>query len=272
MVRRFLTYEMPDIEVRVRSDGHKGIVRTDEEGYFRVRVPGPHESGWLRFTVEADRAAATVAEVLVPPASSRLLVISDIDDTILPTGATRTATVVRTTLLGNARTREPFPGMADFYQALVGGASGDEANPVFYVSSSPWNLYDFMVDFMAMHGLPAGPISLRDLGVDRHRFIHGRHEDHKLVEIRTIFGAYPDLSAVLVGDIGQHDPEIYGTIASEYPGRICAVYLRDVGAGRDQEQRALAITDRTGVPVVLAAHTSEFQIHAAGIGLIAGLP
>ena len=210
--------------------------------------------------------------VLVPPPSSTFLVISDIDDTILPTGATRTATLVRTTLLGNSRTREPFVGMADFYQALVRGTSGEEANPVFYVSSSPWNLYDFMVDFMTTHGLPAGPISLRDLGVDRHTFIQGRHEDHKLTEIRTILETYPHLPAVLVGDIGQHDPEIYGAIAAEYPGRIRAVYLRDVGADRDQERRALAIADRTGVPVVLAAHTSQFQIHAVGVGLIAELP
>lgn len=272
MVRRFLTYEMPDVPVRVRLGEYTGDARTDQEGYFRVRLPGSYGSGWLRPSVEVERAATAVAEVLVPPSSSRLLVISDIDDTILPTGATRTATVVRTTLLGNSRTREPFPGMGDFYQALVHGASGAEANPVFYVSSSPWNLYDFMVDFMATHGLPPGPISLRDFGVDRHTFIHGRHEDHKLAEIRAILDSYPHLSAVLVGDVGQQDPEIYGAIATEYPGRILAVYLRDVGAGRDREKRALAITDRTGVPVVLAAHTSQFQIHAAGVGLIAGLP
>lgn len=269
-VRRFLTYEMPDVEVRTRIGGHTVAARTDGEGYFRVKLPGVAGEGWLRPSIEVDRAAGVAAEVLVPPSTATVVVISDIDDTILPTGATRTATVLKTTLLGNALTRAPFPGIAEFYQALAGGSTGDEFNPVFYVSSSPWNLYDFMVDFMATHGLPTGPILLRDFGVDRRTFFLGRHDDHKLAEIRAILDSYPELPAVLIGDIGQRDPEIYGIVASEYPGRVRAIYLRDVGAARDVEKRALTIGDETGVPVVLAAHTSQFQLHAAGLGLVPG--
>ena len=203
MVRRFLTYEMPGVEVEARLGTTTATAETDEEGYFRLHLPGTSASGWITATLEAERAAPAAAEVLIPPATSRLVIISDIDDTILPTGANRTATVLRTTLLGNARTRAPFPGIADFYRALVAGSSGEEGNPIFYVSSSPWNLYDFMVDFMDGYSLPAGPILLRDLGVDRHTFIQGRHEDHKLAEINQILATYPHLQVVLVGDIGR---------------------------------------------------------------------
>jgi len=269
-VRRFLTYEMPDVAVRVRMGTAVAATRTDGEGYFRVDMPGPSATGWVSAGVEVERAALVAAEILVPPPTSRFLVVSDIDDTILPTGANRTTTVIRTTLLGNARTRAPFTGIAELYQALAAGQTGDERNPVFYVSSSPWNLYDFMVEFMAGHGLPAGPILLRDLSLERRRFIQGGQEDHKLAEIRTILATYPELPAVLVGDIGQKDPEIYQAIASEHPGRIRAIYLRDVGAGAAIEQRALAIEGAAGVPVVLAEHTSEFRKHAATVGLIAG--
>ena len=70
--------------------------------------------------------------------------ISDIDDTIVRTGATSLLMMLRVVLLSNAHTRLPFQGVAAFYGALARGASGQDSNPLFYVSSSPWNLYDVL--------------------------------------------------------------------------------------------------------------------------------
>ena len=54
----------------------------------------------------------------------------------------------RTTFLNNARTRLPFAGVAEFYRSLQLGRNGKRNNPFFYVSSSPWNLYDLLKDFL----------------------------------------------------------------------------------------------------------------------------
>lgn len=268
-VRRFLTYEVPGVQVQVMRGAERATTVTDDEGYFRVGLPIQGAIGWTTATLIADRALPVEAQVLVPATSSSYLVVSDIDDTLLPTGATRTATLIRTTLLGNAFTRTPFPGIVDFYTALVGGASGDEGNPIFYVSSSPWNLYSFMTTFFAAHGLPVGPVMLRDFGVDRHTFIHGRHEDHKLFEIRKVLDTYPHLRCVLVGDSGQRDPEIYAVIAEEYPDRVAAIYLREIGGpSRRVEVDAIA-AGLHGIPVVTATDTADFEIHARANGLIA---
>lgn len=268
-VRSFLTYEVPDVPVQVVRGGEQASGRSDDEGYFSINLPIQGAIGWTQATVTVQRAAPAQAEVLVPSKSSRYLVISDIDDTLLPSGATRTATLLRTTLLGNAFTRVPFPGIVEFYSALVAGRDGDEDNPIFYVSSSPWNLYSFMTAFFAAHGLPVGPVMLRDLGVDAQTFIHGRHEDHKLFEIRRILDTYPSLPVILIGDSGQRDPEIYTAVAAEHPGRVLAIYLRDIGGPvRRSEVEALSST-LEGVPLVTATDTSEFAAHAAVVGLIA---
>ena len=66
--------------------------------------------------------------------------------------------MIRKTVTGSALTRTPFPGAADLYRDLAG-----EVNPVFYVSSSPWNLHAFMVAFLKHRGFPMGPVLLRDL-------------------------------------------------------------------------------------------------------------
>ena len=67
-------------------------------------------------------------------------VISDIDDTVLQSKATSYLQAARLLFLENARTRLPFAGVAAFYQAMQKGL-GNQFNPIFYVSSSPWNVF-----------------------------------------------------------------------------------------------------------------------------------
>ena len=104
--------------------------------------------------------------VLVPPASARFGVISDIDDTVLWTNVRNKLKMVLTIALLNERTRVPFQGVAAFYRALQQGAGGNENNPIFYVSGSAWNLYDLLVEFFQIHGIPLGPILLLSGSLD----------------------------------------------------------------------------------------------------------
>jgi phosphatidate phosphatase APP1 len=167
--------------------------------------------------------------------------------------------MLRQTFTGSALTRTPFPGAAELYRDLTGA----HGNPVFYVSSSPWNLYGFLIGFLRHRDFPLGPLLLRDLIGNR----EGRARKHE--RIAEILDLHPHLSFVLIGDSGEHDPQIYADIVREHPGRILAVYIREVrldpGDGRVE-----AVTDSWDhdVPFVLAADTDAVRRHLVGLGIL----
>ena len=192
--------------------------------------------GWHAVEIEllepkprSGRAVRARADVLVPASTARFGVISDIDDTVVWSDVGRKLRMLAMLMRGNARTRKPFKGVAAFYQALHRGAGGDEGNPVFYVSSSPWNLYTPLLDFLSVNGLPRGPLMLKDFG-EHLLFEPGDHRAHKRRCIEPVFATYPDLSFVLIGDSGEQDPEIYAR-AGPRPSRSRA---RDLHSQRDR--------------------------------------
>ena len=253
----------------------------DDEGFFGGRLPmlAPPggEDEWIAYDAELVAGGGTpgirgTGDILVPAASARFGVISDIDDTVIQSRVSNFLLAARTVMLGNARTRLPFPGVAGFYRALRDGAAGDERNPIFYVSSSPWNIYDVIAEFLELQSIPRGPILLRDWDVTFGALAAGRHLEHKGGAIREILAMYPALPFILIGDSGQHDPEIYAQIVREHPERIRAIYIRDVT--RSAERSASIATLAAEVlaaksSLVLAEDTMGAARHAAAQGWIA---
>ncbi|HMB91397.1 MAG TPA: phosphatase domain-containing protein [Rhodothermales bacterium] len=280
--KRFETDEVPGVRLRVRLLDAEQIVVTDPEGYFEVTLHPtealPTDKLWHEVELELVEEAklegqpvGTTGEVMVPdPSQAAFGVISDVDDTILKTGATNLLRMARITFLNNARTRLPFKGVAALYQALQGGSSGEGQHPLFFVSSSPWNLYDLLVDFCEVHDIPRGPFMLRDLGIDRETFIKSSHHSHKLEQIERILRFYPDLRFILIGDSGQKDPEIYREVIDDFPERILAVYIRDVSEdARDEAVRSLiAEVEANDIPMALVADSVAAAEHAAARGFI----
>jgi phosphatidate phosphatase APP1 len=216
--------------------------------------------------------------VLVPPPTARFGVISDIDDTVLKSDATHALRMARNVFLGNAHTRMPFPGVAALFRALYRGASGAEMNPVFFLSSSPWNLYDLFIQFFRLQEIPGDPVLfLRDWGITHEEILPLNHRRHKTGVIRRMLDFYPDLPFILVGDSGQADPEVYTEMVAAYPDRILAVYIRNVVRDlvRPDAVRELATqVVNAGSTLVLADDSLAIARHAVEIGLIdaAALP
>jgi phosphatidate phosphatase APP1 len=275
MLRRFNSREVPDAEVRVVFDGARVTACTDDEGYFELEFQ-PSSSvasngGW--FAVDVELMSVPVpglgevqmrTEVLVP-GRAEFGIISDIDDTVLQTHVSQKLKMLWVTLLGSPYTRMPFEGTTELYRALCRGADGRGNNPVFYVSKSPWNLYDYLVDFMDHHELPRGPLLLRDIGL---------HEapplDHKTAVVYSLFDTYPHLSFVLLGDSGERDPDIYLAAASRYPGRVRAIYIRNVGGKRNGPHRVRTLEHRarelgTELYWMTSAETALAHAHQRGL-------
>jgi phosphatidate phosphatase APP1 len=191
---------------------------------------------------------------------------------VVKTDAAHLLRMARSVFLSNARTRLPFKGVAALYRALQQGTTAEPgANPLFYVSSSPWNLYDLLIEFFTLHNIPQGPIFLRDWGVSKHELLPTQHRGHKLVAIEQLLERYPDLPFILIGDSGQEDPEIYHEVVRRYPGRICAVYIRNVSRepSRATAIRALAQEVITvGSTLILADDTLAVAQHAVEQGWI----
>ena len=272
---------LPFARVHARA-GHANAPRheilADDEGFLRhwLSAPEPFSpAGWhggtrdLAEPAPNARAARATAQVLVPAPTATFGVISDMDDTVVQSEVTSFLRAARMVLLENALTRLPFPGVAAFYRALERGATGADANPIFYVSSSPWNLYDVIDGFLAAQKIPTGPLLLRDWDLGR---LTERHATHKGTAIREIFATYPDMPFLLVGDSGQEDPEIYAALVREFPERIRAIYIRNVAPNAERTDRIRALAEEVtgaGSTLVLADDTLAAAKHAALHGWIA---
>lgn len=281
MARRYMSREIPNVYLKARFQGKEQLLRADDEGYFHLQMPYQqavdpqqlwHEIHFKlidRLIPEQENISAH-GEIMIPDQRSEFGVISDIDDTILISKTTHRIEIIRMAMVHNATTRLAFRGVAAFYQALQQGSDGQRHNPVFYVSSSPWNMYDMLEDFFHLNGLPKGPILLRDIGLTANRFIKEKHSRHKLEKIRRIMTYNSKLSFILIGDSGQHDPEIYRQVTDEFPGRVKSIYIRDVTPPRRKaavQQIAREVENR-GIDFVIKSNTSEAVTHAEEAGLI----
>jgi phosphatidate phosphatase APP1 len=268
--------------VRVTIGGVDRVLDADDEGYFRewLDLPQPltGDSPWENvqyqlvsplLPVQPD--VRGVGRVRIPRPGSQFGVISDLDDTVIQSRVSNFLQAVRTIMLGNARTRLPFEGVAEFYRALEKGGDGQRQNPIFYVSSSPWNIYDVIHEFLILQKIPDGPILLRDWDVDLAALHSSRLRAHKEPLIEEILALFPSLQFILIGDTSQHDPEIYREVVARHPGRILAIYIRDVTLN---EARSAAVTslaaevEKAGSSLILAPDTAAAQVHAAAHGWI----
>jgi phosphatidate phosphatase APP1 len=278
MYRRFNSHEIPHARIKAIFEGHEYTTQANEEGFFEFHIrldqPLPDDNIWhdvaLELTDYRDQLSArTVGKVIIPPLSAQFGVISDLDDTVIRSDVVNLIKLARNTFLYNSHTRLPFAGVAEFYHALQRGV-GQGYNPIYYVSNSPWNLYDLLVDFFEVRGIPPGTFFLTDLGLSPTQLIRQNAEKHKLGCIQTLLETHPQLPFILIGDSGEHDPEIYLKAAERFPGRIRAIYIRDVSEARRDKAVQEMIDDaaRLGAEMLLVPDTAVAAAHAAEKGFI----
>jgi phosphatidate phosphatase APP1 len=277
--KRFGSSEIPGARLQAFIGENTFYLNTDEEGYFKIdgrldRILPAFDQEWrpvevhLTHTPWAQVDIRGTAKVLIPrqPAFG---VISDIDDTIIKTDVTSLwkLKTLYLTFLKNAGSRMAFREVSAFYRALAQGPNSGQANPFFYVSNTFWNLYDMIEDFMDLNQLPKGPILLRDFGIPYERRPVD-YRGHKHSSIIKILDTYPEMPFILIGDSGENDADIYLAIAAEYPGRILAIYIRDVRSIWRAKRIAQLIRQSTGIEMHLVRNYRQAAALAAGAGFM----
>jgi phosphatidate phosphatase APP1 len=281
MLAQFASREVPGLAVRLELRNQEGttIERhavTDQEGYVRFDVPLdppwplPRDPAWevacFHWLTPAG-AQCVEGHVLAPGSVTRLAVVSDIDDTIMETGITGGPRAIarnwRRVLAELPDDRIAVPGADVFFGALGGGAVLAEPGgagtrhaathrPFFYISSSPWNLFSYLVAFQQSRGLPLGPLLLRDWGLNRATLGDESHGAHKRAALDALLSFYPEMRFALIGDDTQGDLPAYADTVQANPGRVAAVFIR-TGAGplSPEELAGRAMIEAAGVPLWL---------------------
>ncbi|QSE98090.1 App1 family protein [Fulvivirga lutea] len=278
MISRYLGKTIADVELEITFYNIKQKAITDERGMFKSSFNiSDLSEGWhtIHYRVvgglEHDQEIVATSEVLVANRSSEYIIVSDIDDTVLVSYATRVLRKLRLILLKNSKTRLPFEGVAKFYEALQAGKNINSKNPLFYVSSSEWNLYDFLEDFFEVRGIPKGPMMLQELKTSLWKIIFsgGGTHSHKKESIAQLLNTFPEQKFILIGDSGQRDAEIYTSLAKEHPGRIELIYIRDVNKSKKNKKINSSTAGLSETELIIVKDSYEAADHAFQRNLIA---
>lgn len=279
ILRRTLRWGLGGVTVHARLGDVETDLETDGDGYFAVDLDlsgaAAVEPGWQPVDLRVVRHGQVVEDrgwVYMTPPTATLAVVSDIDDTVMETGVANKARMLWNLFVRGPESRVAFPGVTELYRALHEGPEGGAGNPMLYVSRAPWSIYEVLEAFFRLKDIPDGPILfLREWGLTLQRPLPRKAEAHKHDLIEGMLERLPDLPFVLIGDSGQHDPEVYADLVRRHPDRIRAVYIRDVSGSRrrsDEIEELAREARKAGTPLVLAADTVAMAKQAADDGLV----
>lgn len=273
VVRLFMVKPMPDATVVLSWRGQTHVVTTQKDGFFKFHIKSPNLVAGLHeviVSLDDNEQVKGYSSILIPPPVDTIY-ISDVDDTFLISHSDKTRRRLRELFTHNERNRKAFDGVVNHYQqlAMSGRAAGEAPNPFFYVSSSEWNLYDFIREFANFNELPKGVFLLGKMKRIKD-FLHSGQNNHatKFNRIEQIVTTYPGVKFVLLGDDSQQDPIIYRDVAKAFPEKVLAVYIRNVSETKPEVQEILDRIKSHGIACCYFKHSSEALIHSQQIGLI----
>jgi phosphatidate phosphatase APP1 len=240
-IQRFIADDKRGKRVAVQIAGRTFVLprKTDRHGHFSgvVRLSNyeveraANHQGQLPIEVELGDGESTAegqAHLLPPEGVS---VVSDIDDTIKHSGVGCRRTLLVNTFL---REFEPIPGIVPLFQQWA-----SEGASFHYVSSSPWQLYTHLADHFGDIGLPAGSFHLRAFRLRDQllRRLLWMRRSGKAAALASLIKSSPRRRFILVGDSGEIDPEIYGSLARRYPRQVARILIRAIEGPKCVDKR-----------------------------------
>jgi len=276
IIHMFRIKPLKNYEVRLRFKKLDVVTKTMGDGYFKFCIPFNEslESGWHPYEVSVkmfDFGIVNRGELL-KPFESKFGIISDIDDTFLVSHSNSFFKKLYVMLLKNINKRKIFDDVVEHYKYLSVGndKNHEQSNSFFYVSSSEWNLYEFIEAFAQKHKLPKAVIMLRKIKSGISDFLssgRGNH-DHKFAKIKEIISFYPKLQYVLLGDDSQQDPYIYERICKTFPNNVKAVYIRQTTSHKKTKVKILMENlESLNVSTCYFKHSNKAIGHSKKLGI-----
>lgn len=279
LLRLFMVRPMQGARVKLLWKDIEMETVTEKDGFFKFewKVQAPLTAGsypvkaLLMKKRSANKVTATAEAEIIVPAATSFAYISDIDDTFLISHSSNLRKRLFVLLTENARSRRPFSGAVDHYKMLHGFNDDEKTdNAFFYVSSSEWNLYDYILEFVRQNKLPEGVFLLNQMKTFSKLFSTGQsNHEGKFTRIVRIIENYPQQKFVLLGDDSQKDIDIYSSVVEHFPENIYCVYIRRVGTPEKahvwEKQKDI---EKAGVRFFYFAESTAAQEHSKKIGLI----
>lgn len=278
ILKLFILKPYPFVKIRLQFYGQTVYGHTEYDGFFKLEWKAERNvaAGWHKVVVEAlgenDAVLAANNGLVYVPHITQFAFVSDIDDTIMVSHSATFLRRLRELLIKNPRTRKTFAEAQEHYSLLaLSHTEVGQPNPFFYVSSSEWNLYDYLLETFRFNQFPEGAFLLNQIKRWKDFVKTGKtgHEG-KLMRVMRILDAFPNQRFVFFGDNSQQDPTIYTTIAKKYPKNIAAIYIRNVSKENEEETRTLlnSVELTQQVNTCLYVNSEEAIVHSKKIGLI----
>lgn len=200
------------------SQSQSRTVETNDAGHFTMRAGLDFVPTHVR-VIANDLSTVQEIEIIGDEGVS---VISDIDDTIKNSSISMGAReIFRNTFIRDLKDLS-IEGVREWYGELY-----KMGVRFHYCSNSPWQLFPVIATFFRHAGLPPGSLHLKQYS----GMLQGIFEpvaERKKGNLEKILRDFPKRKFILIGDSGEADLEVYTDLAVANPGRILAVFIRDV--------------------------------------------
>ncbi len=266
--RSFTAIPVESGVVSVVVDGAELELTADRAGIVDVQLPVQLEPGWHTITLSSEGSEPAPAQIYVIGDDVTFGVVSDIDDTVMVTSLPRPMLAAWHTFVVNEHARTSTPGMPVLYERIREVQPGA---PFVYLSTGAWNVAPTLTRFLSRNLYPAGPLLLTDWGPTADRWFRSGRA-HKRTQLRRLAEEFPNVRWLLMGDDGQHDPDLYGEFVTVHPDNVAAVGIRQLGpgeavlAGGSNRERARGAA--SSVPWIHAPDGAAFAVEFARLGLV----
>ncbi|KAJ4303999.1 nucleolar DEAD-box protein required for synthesis of 60S ribosomal subunit [Collariella sp. IMI 366227] len=219
----FMTTPLVQIPITIFFYNHQQsrshTVLTDDSGHFSARVALEFVPTDIRVLANENISTTKPVELID---SKGVSLISDVDDTVKRSNIWMGAReIFRNTFVRDLGDLT-IDGVKEWYHRMQ-----ELGVKMHYCSNSPWQLFPVLATFFHTAGLPQGSIHLKQYS----GMLQGIFEpvaERKKGTLEAIIRDFPERKFILVGDSGEADLEVYTELAVANPGRILAVFIRDV--------------------------------------------
>lgn len=206
------------------SKSQSRTVATNDAGHFILRAALDFVPTHVR--VLARENLSTIQEIkLTEPTGISL--ISDVDDTIKRSNISAGAREIFRNTFVRELADLTVDGVKEWYDEMHKLGVN-----IHYCSNSPWQLFPVLASFFVIAGLPPGSLHLKQYS----GMLQGIFEpvaERKKSTLNRLLRDFPEHKFLLVGDSGEADLEVYTELVAANPGRIIAVFIRDVTTPED---------------------------------------